>query len=121
MVVKIVLALPAGQQAVGFALPARLLTALAAAVAVALTNAFRHGAARAAWFEVSLDGAGLVVQVADDGMLAEPAGAGMGSRLYDESSHEWSRRRGADDLTHLRAVVPLVTLPVAHARGVAAP
>ena len=94
--------------------------AVADVVAEALTNAFRHGAARAAWVEVCLHGDGVVVQVTDDGVLAEPAGAGMGSRLYDESSHEWSLRRGADDRTHLRVVVPLVTLPVAHAGGVAA-
>jgi len=94
--------------------------AVADVVAEALTNAFRHGAARAAWVEVSLDGAGVVVQVTDDGVLTEPASAGMGSRLYDESSHEWSLRRGRDDLTHLRVVVPLVTLPVTHAGGVAA-
>ena len=62
----------------------------------------------------------MVVQVTDDGVLTEPASAGMGSRLYDESSHEWSLRRGRDDHTHLRVVVPLVTLPVTHGGGVAA-
>jgi len=45
VVVMIVLALPAGQQAEGFALPTRLLTALAAAVAGALVLA----AAGATW------------------------------------------------------------------------
>ena len=91
--------------------------AVADVLAEALTNAFRHGAARAAWVEVSLDGAGVVVQVTDDGVLAEPAGASMGTRLYDESSHEWSLRRGRDDLTHLRVVVPLVTRPAGRRAG----
>lgn len=81
--------------------------AVADVVAEALTNAFRHGAARAAWLEMSLDGTVVVLEVVDDGVLGAAGGPGMGSRLYDESSHEWSLARGDDGLTHLRVVVPV--------------
>lgn len=93
--------------------------AVADVLAEALTNAFRHGGARTAWVDISLDACGACVCVVDDGRLAPEAntgagggsgvgaGTGMGSRLYDECAQRWSLTRRADGRTELRLVVPV--------------
>ena len=88
--------------------------AVADVLAEALTNAFRHGGARTAWVDVSLGADGACLRVIDDGVLITGDGAGgMGSRLYDECSPEWSLGTGDDGRTDLRLVIPVM----AQARG----
>lgn len=82
--------------------------AVADVLAEALTNAFRHGGARTAWVDISLDADGAFLQVVDDGALGTNDGAGgMGSRLYDECSPRWSLATGDDGRTELRLVIPV--------------
>ncbi|MFM9018466.1 MAG: hypothetical protein ACKORG_03380 [Actinomycetota bacterium] len=89
--------------------------AVADLLAEALTNAFRHGGARTAWVDISLDAGGACVRVVDDGQLTPGvntgAGAGMnigmGSRLYDECAQQWLLTRLEDGRTELRLVVPV--------------
>lgn len=83
--------------------------AVADVLAEALTNAFRHGGARTAWVGISLEGAGVRLQVMDDGELAPAGDAGMGSRLYDECSPDWSLHHGISGRTTLSMVIPVAT------------
>lgn len=76
-------------------------------VAEALTNALRHGGARRVDVTITLHGPAVIVLVTDDGQL-EPAGTpGMGSRLYDDASHEWSLTARPGGGTELRLVLPV--------------
>lgn len=81
--------------------------AVADVLAEALTNAFRHGGARTAWVQISLDAGCACICVTDDGHLDEPGVAGMGSRLYSECSREWSLATLGDGRTQVRLVVPV--------------
>lgn len=82
--------------------------AVADVLAEALTNAFRHGGARMAWVDISLGPDGAYLRVIDDGVLGTGDGTrGMGSRLYDECSPQWSLGRDDDGRTELRLVIPV--------------
>lgn len=81
--------------------------AVADVLAEALTNAFRHGGARTAWVEISLDPRGARMRVIDDGELGTVTATGMGSRLYDECAHEWSLGRLDDGRTEMLLIVPM--------------
>lgn len=82
--------------------------AVADVLAEALTNAFRHGGARTAWVDLSLGPDGACLRVIDDGVLGTGDGTGgMGSRLYDECSPQWSLDRDGDGRTELRLVIPV--------------
>ena len=80
--------------------------AVADVVAEALTNALRHGRARSAEVVISMDQDSACVRVVDDGEMEGAAAPGMGSRLYDESSHRWSLRPVPGGGTELLLLVP---------------
>lgn len=66
-------------------------------VAEGLTNAVRHGGARAVSIEISRDGPDrIAVTVRDDGRGGEDRGRGIGSDIFDEVACEWSLEPGAD-------------------------
>ena len=78
-------------------------------VAEALANAVRHGGAAQARVRVDVVGPPdrLLLQVADDGVLAEDPEPGMGSRLLDAVALEWSLAERADGWTELVVETPL--------------
>ena len=81
--------------------------AVADVLAEALTNAFRHGGARTAWVDISLDARGARMRVIDDGQMSGGTTPGMGSRLYDECAQEWSLTRRDDGRTELILTAPV--------------
>jgi len=71
-----------------------------------LTNAIRHGQATAISVRVDVEGAGVLIVVADDGAGPKEGTAGLGSALLDQATGgAWSLQR-VGERTELRAHVP---------------
>lgn len=86
-------------------------TAVVDVVAEGLTNAVRHGAARAADVHIGMMGGDRIeVRVSDDGTGARAGSRGMGSDLFDGVTCGWSLEAGESGSV-LRASVALDVAP----------